>query len=220
MTNVRRLQKALDRVFGDVKHWGQGLWGLVQESDIRDWGDGKRDLAPAPTCGTSFCLAGHATILAGHKPLLARGTSRIEYVALKGKVRATIAGDEHPETVGNAATDWLDMPYKQADLMFEASNSLADLYAYAFLFTGGKITIPDWHPEFEDADGEYYSETPNFPAEVAEVLGRVLNHSWPVQAYDAYSGNQDRIDHLIAKQVERATLAADQRGRAHARHGA
>lgn len=219
MTNTRRLQKALDRVFNETHAWGQGHWGAVDYRKIRGFVEDAR-YAKAPTCGTSFCLAGHATIAAGHTPLLGRGSSIIEVVALKGKLRATIAGEESPVQVADAAIKWLGMDQVSAELMFEAINTLADLYAYAMIFTAGEIVIPDHHPEFEDADGNFYHEVGNFPDEVKARLDEIEQEQYPYIAFETLRGNGAAVAASIRRQIERADQAETARSGAHAMHGA
>lgn len=210
MTNVKRLQKTLDRVMTELHAWGQGHWGAVDYRKMRGF-DSDASWAKAPTCGTSFCLAGHATIAAGHTPLLGRGTSVIERVALKGKLKATLRGEQNAVPVADAALAWLDLDGYKGDLLFEAINTLADLFAYAFIFTAGEIEIPDFHEEFEDADGNFYRRVDNFPEEVLERVREIRNEQYPYAAFEALLDNDGVIMKKLGAQVERADKADDLR---------
>lgn len=217
--NARRLQKTLDRIMSEIESWGQGLWGQVPQDAVRSWAE-KETFIKAPTCGASYCLAGHAAILAGTTPLLERSTNQITHVALKGKLRAALRG-EHGATgyIPEVAGGWLGLTERQADRLFEASNSLAHLYAYAFVWTGGKITIPDRHDEFHDGEGEWTPEEENLPQEVRDVLRTVELHHWPEEVEEPLLKNRSVLLGKLDKQIERARQAQQERDNVHAAHG-
>lgn len=218
MANAKRLQKTLDNIMKEIESWGQGLWGRVPVSAIRDWTE-KEVWAKAPTCGASFCMAGHAALAAGHTPLLERGSSTIERVALKGKLRATLRGQVDSVYMPDAVREWLGLTVSQADRLFEASNSLAHLFAYSFVWTGGRIVIPDWHAEFTDGDDEYSTETNNLPQDVKEVLEQVDYSQWPDEVWAPYLADRDALLAKLDVQIERADAAEQERSRIEAAIG-
>lgn len=208
--NARRLQKTLDRITDEIESWGQGLWGQVPQDAVRPWSESKV-WAKAPTCGASFCMAGHAALAAGHTPLLERGSNTIERVALKGKLKATLRGEVESVYMPDAVESWLGLTGAQASRLFEASNSLAHLFGYAFVWTGGKITIPDFYEEFTDGDGEWTPGEDNLPETVKQVLHDVDRHQWPEEVFEPYLEDRDALLSKLDEQIERAATAAQLR---------
>lgn len=221
--NTRRIQKTLDRIIAEIDTWGQSLWGQVTSDQIRPWNDDK-EFTKAPTCGAAYCMAGHAVIAAGHTPLLERGTAQIHTVALKGHLRATLAGEREPSYIPPVAMEWLGLSEEQGSRLFEASNGLPELYAYTFVWTGGGITIPDFYAEYTDGDGEWSPGTENLPEDVRDVLKRMERDPWPEEVAEPYMANREELLAVLDKQIERADRAKaarqDERELAHARHGA
>jgi len=87
-------------------------------------------------CGTRGCMAGHACLLSG-----ARVVSATAY-------EVQIPGSTVSHSVPYAARRLLGLTLKQANALFEANNTLADLWHHASRFTDGEIEIP---PQLEDA---------------------------------------------------------------------
>lgn len=155
MINVDRLRAELEFVTANPDRWRQGVWldtSEVEASDAepgRDW-----------TCGTTACLAGWAALHHGYVPHVVRYDDGDVEVAddfvsdPDGKVRY----------VRDAACEVLSLPVRAARYLFDAANSLRDLWEYARVLTRGAIEVPPavaatscyvFDPELSD---EYHRE--------------------------------------------------------------
>lgn len=116
------LQFALDYVTEHWKEWNQQCWIV-------------RDAATA--CGTSACLAGTAVILAG-KNLTWQALPDWSSAGLE-QVDLVVNGTS--EGVHTSALKLLGLPHDTA--VFDADNTLGELWAHAHMETGGALTVPD-----------------------------------------------------------------------------
>ncbi len=108
--NIPLLRKVLDHITEHPEEWEQDLWAMRRE------------------CGTSFCVAGHAAVMAGHQIRWDDG------VATHTTEHATIRA---------VATRELGLTNLQSLRLFNADNTLPELWAYACSFTDGEIQLPE-----------------------------------------------------------------------------
>lgn len=119
--DVPLLRKALDwaheqwqrSLRGEPSEWSQGIW-----------------IAQAPECGTVCCIAGKVSLETGWRPIPS---------IWDGWVRNEQGREEHASDVARAA---LGLTIYQASFLYGGSNTVADLYHFAEVWTGGEITPP------------------------------------------------------------------------------
>jgi hypothetical protein len=130
MVNVPRLRDALDYIVEHPDEWNQSNW--IVRTD----------------CGTAGCLAGVVAVkVMGAVPLFISpgvdATSNLEHSSIEDFDFIT----EHPiwevDFTSKFAQLALDLTDDQALDLFEADNTLHDLFYLANVFTGGEIEIPE-----------------------------------------------------------------------------
>lgn len=121
MINVANLRKTLEHITAHPEEWVQEEWGIQR------------------SCGTAYCVAGTAIAhLTTHRihwvPMRVDGAqvSRLGDVTVNGIVIGVVA----------AARDVLGLDARQAEVLFNASNTLGDLWHFAHRWTRGEIEIP------------------------------------------------------------------------------
>lgn len=115
--NVPLLRKTLEHITAHPEEWDQASWA-------------QRD----PVCGTKFCLAGTAVALQGHEFVW----NEYECECCQN-IATKITGGLYIEE--QAAAD-LGLSSTQADRLFNAGNSLNDLWDIAASITDGRIEKP------------------------------------------------------------------------------
>jgi hypothetical protein len=101
---VQRLRAVLDHIEQTPETWDQATWARY-----------------GPDCGTAYCFAGHASVLAGDPPDFSEAT---RWNALSVRyVERTISG----EFIEDVARRWLDLCRDDASALFSPVNSLDDL---------------------------------------------------------------------------------------------
>lgn len=128
MANADRLWRVYDRIADDPGSWDNDNWA-------RRWG-----------CHTTYCVAGHAMILAGDPPDLDSLTS---VIVVKGddvdeirSVGYTVSG----ALISTAASRWLDLTPNEVERLFYANvRSVVDLRRIVEDVAGDrtKITVSD-----------------------------------------------------------------------------
>lgn len=96
MVNAARLEQVIGVIEADLSKWDQSMW------------------AQRNPCGTSYCLAGHAAVLAGKQPLFVNkydSEPNDEQIAFQ-----TIDG----EYIQDVAMEWLDLDEDEANYLFSA----------------------------------------------------------------------------------------------------
>lgn len=66
--NLPLLRKVLDHIDAHPEEWAQGTWAQRSyplERHVRELNRGRAVELPVPACGTAFCIAGHAAVMAG-----------------------------------------------------------------------------------------------------------------------------------------------------------
>jgi hypothetical protein len=120
--NVDALRRELEFVTAEPERWDQSTWvHYVDRSDAEpgaDW-----------TCGTTACLAGWTALHAGYRP-------HPPYESVVVGPRGT------PEDVEDLARRLLGLTPGQANLLFDGSNTLRDLWELARALTDGAIEVP------------------------------------------------------------------------------
>lgn len=70
--NLPLLRKVLDHIDAHPDEWYQQDWG-IQPTEYAECTGHDIEALPAPACGTAFCIAGHAAIMSGARPLWRNG---------------------------------------------------------------------------------------------------------------------------------------------------
>ena len=112
--NIQLLRKVLEHVTDHPEEWNQGVWAVRND------------------CGTAACIAGHTVLMTGHQ---------VEWVSMSGATEKAIAVSQGP-TINRVAAHELGLTGYQADVLFNASNTLADLWWLAGQITDGEIATP------------------------------------------------------------------------------
>lgn len=110
------------------------------------------------SCGTMACLAGRIVLEAGAPyqevdwvPVRDYDGDLNELVPVPGMATATVIDvDGFPTFVSEIAADRIGVPYRQAEHLFAASNSLRTLWELAAEYSGGLIEVPEDLPEWAD----------------------------------------------------------------------
>lgn len=117
MPNIELLNKTLDHIKAHPETWKQSWW-----------------VTPTITCGTAYCFAGHAVVLAGYA---VSNNCEVDFDTLPEDVRARICDEVYPSDdgdrtmvdVAHTAAGLLDIEgfYTPRQHLFDAGNSLPDL---------------------------------------------------------------------------------------------
>jgi glutathione S-transferase len=129
--NVELLRGTLEHITAHPETWKQDSWAV-------------RDTHRRADCGAAFCLAGHVAVAIGEKIDWEKEAS--EYA--DGTISVTYV--ESGWTIEDVATRALGLAGDDAEELFGASNSLADLWIMAHALTNGAIEVPD---EFAESYG-------------------------------------------------------------------
>jgi hypothetical protein len=118
MINVPLLRKTLEYITAHP-----------EEHDQRNWG-------VKTACGSSYCLAGHAVVLAGHEidwhsPDLVR-------MGMRSSCHALTDG----RYISDAAREELGLDPERAARLFDANNDLGTLWRLASEYTDGEVEVP------------------------------------------------------------------------------
>lgn len=119
--DVPRLRKELEYVTAHREQWKQGSW------------------INRTSCGTVACLAGNTVLNEGCVPAYGSGSRAVTSTVITQEGRWLHVAD--------VAAKLLGLTTHQADVLFDASNSLFGLWSIAAHLTDGEIEIP---PEVYD----------------------------------------------------------------------
>ena len=145
--------KALNSQVTEAAGWKQRRWGELDLTDAEvetatpfEDGYAKINAAVAyQSCGTTGCVAGHTAMLVGDSPLvwhdyILEGKlvdwERVVPVDGENKGEATWASERAAELLGLDGSD--------ADILFEASNSIADVRKYITRLLNDKPITQCW----------------------------------------------------------------------------
>jgi hypothetical protein len=127
--NTPLLRKALEHITAHPEEWKQSFWA---SNDLRE---GPLRRPAIDSCGTAYCLAGHAVLLAGYE-FVWESPDMAANVALPGELAADAV------FAGHKAQELLGLTRYEAERLFHSDNSLADLWAMSNAITHGDIEIP------------------------------------------------------------------------------
>jgi hypothetical protein len=113
--DVPLLIKVLDHITAHPEEWDQETWAIKT------------------SCGTACCVAGHAVVMAGHT--LQFGSY---YPGTSSAMRVSDG-----RSIENVARQELGLSVDQADLLFNSSNTLYNLWWIACDLTDGAIQVPE-----------------------------------------------------------------------------
>lgn len=116
--NVPLLRKVLEHITEHPSEWRQHKWAtrfLKLNGEV---------------CGTAFCVAGHAAVMAGYHIDWTRDESMVRYVTEGGSIEYV-------------ARQELGFSAEESKRMFWESNDLASIWGMASEFTHGEIEIPE-----------------------------------------------------------------------------
>lgn len=183
--HVKRLQRTLDNIHNDLRRWKQTAWFVSPEWADREGQQSDKLVKVDPrTCGTAGCLAGWAVADAG-AVFIAQAGEYLDFVAPKGHVKAVLEGREEPVYVRQFARGWFGLSESQATAQFESGNTYTELWAYAMIFSGGRLIIPLQITEDQEKgaaeQGSSATKTDDFPCEVNEAMLDLAEWSWQVQ---------------------------------------
>jgi hypothetical protein len=159
--NVPLAEKVLGQILAAPKRWRQSVWMnrpyALEEQSAEDTVD---------NCATSGCFAGWTVVLAGHKTSASGwlDAPSDDLLAAIGEVYPPAEygwrDDPAPASAREVATVELGLDAVQAAYLFEASNTLRDLYDYLAEWTEGEIVrpadLPEWADMTSDELGEYF----------------------------------------------------------------
>jgi hypothetical protein len=117
---VALLRKTLEHVTAHPDEWNQWMW------------------ASKTDCGTAYCLAGTACVLAGEE---------IDWRRTSAGVVKQASYLADGQSIEKRARELLGLGSYAAVELFEADNRLRELWTLANEFTGGAIDIPDTFPD-------------------------------------------------------------------------
>lgn len=112
MVNVDLLTQAMAAIKANPSQWDQSDWYMHTAKDGSRWWPGDYSTpeeATADHCGTSYCLAGWAAVLSGHKP----PSEGLWYI-----------DDKHVDVW---AKDELGISSEKSDVLFHEDNTLEEL---------------------------------------------------------------------------------------------
>lgn len=122
--NTPLLRKVLNFVTDHPDEWNQGVWAVRS------------------ACGTTACIAGHTVLMTGHE--VEWGPSLVHDVEHDVEKAVAVLGEPWTpvQTIREVATRELGLTEDQAYLLFNAGNTLADLWWLAGKFTDWQIAMP------------------------------------------------------------------------------
>ncbi|QGH80082.1 hypothetical protein SEA_NHAGOS_71 [Gordonia phage NHagos] len=150
--------------YGDIEdisragHWNQGTWGEVRAEDLIAQGldfdalltesgaepgravDLALPVSPVNLCGTACCFAGHTTFQVGDTPVVNVVANRDWINTTEVLAIMDVRPVDHPGLmvpVSTRAMELLGLESDEADLLFEADNTLADLRVIIEYLTNG-----------------------------------------------------------------------------------
>jgi len=180
--NVPLARKVLDQIEAAPQRWTQDIW-LERPYEL----DEQSAEDTVENCETSGCFAGWTVVLSGHRTAAPYHVGpRVRDVSPQTRARIRtlygwmLMGDDDSASVDElinvraVAAAELGLDVDQASTLFEASNTLSDLYTYLEAWTDGEITPP----APEDRPEWWYFDT----EQMAEYFGR-----WN-DADDAFGG--------------------------------
>jgi hypothetical protein len=167
--NVPLARKVLAQIHAAPERWTQSVWLNRPYEPVQQAPENTVD-----NCETSGCFAGWTAVLDGYKTDL-MGTIRPESVTpeVSEQIRNIYASLDWYDTrdlrdvsesprVQHVATAALGLTYEQSAQLFEANNTLRDLYAYLEEWTDGEIATPDelpvWADMTDDEKSEYFED--------------------------------------------------------------
>lgn len=138
------LREVMDQIERDQSRWDQGRWTKVdtrieQLEHVRtvDLGETIRSDYVAG-CGTAMCLAGHACLMAGDRPLV-QHFHMMEGAVINDALMSDTVRDAEGVShyIPARAIDLLGITAESADILFSARNTLDDLREMVDTLTGG-----------------------------------------------------------------------------------
>lgn len=150
MVNTPALQKALDFVTEHPEQHDQERWATAPRKQIAAAleASGGRTARMPVECGTSYCLFGAALVLHGYQFVaLPRGDAwnRLSYVAPKlpkDAAVAELAAYVEPIFARDAGQSVLELDDDQSCELADSNNTLLDLWALGWMFSGGTLVLP------------------------------------------------------------------------------
>lgn len=214
--NVAVIQDALDDITTHLEKWNQAEWAINHDINA-SWGD--KVVAMPLSCGTSLCLAGNVIDRSEDWAMVSRDGGRTAYVVvpaaqLEKEVErlqaATVAYDgwwaveDKPRRLPDVAAELMGLDNDQANLLFHEHNSLADLWAWAWLFTGGALKLPEQGlPSYNGVHVNVYDKPlASLVAYIGDHNNRVVNGEWDEDDEDGYAVDATEPE-LIQRAAER-----------------
>lgn len=113
--------------------WDQGTWGRLDGNKLLTFGvelssyTDQVEVAPevAVECGTSFCFAGHASVMVGDRPILTLtnyGANTAEMLTVK-----PFDAPDRVLSVSERASELMELTPVQSQALFAAENTLDDI---------------------------------------------------------------------------------------------
>ena len=130
--NVDLLRMTLQRIVEKPWTWEQDQWAIKYD-ECQAERRAARYNVPVKECGSAYCLAGQVAALMGRLKIVNDDHNRY------GALYAMDDGSD----IGMYAQDQLGLSAEQADDLFDADNTLYDLWHFARTYTGGEIEIPE-----------------------------------------------------------------------------
>lgn len=130
MINVPLMRKVLEHI---TEH--------PEEHDQQSW-------AEKTACGTTYCMAGHAVLMAGHE--IAWSAIAGVYLEEDGADRVTEpieTSESFTQYIPHVAAHELGIDHMQASMLFYDSTYLEELWEVANFITDGEIEVPEQFKE-------------------------------------------------------------------------
>lgn len=199
MANTAELQRVLDDITADVTLWNQGFWVTPAEETIKAW-DSEGHNKLVPTCGTSYCAAGHVVTHHGYRFIARWDLSDTTAIITADQVKQlekTGSFDGWVTNVEQVAGELLELGFEDADAFFSATNELIDLWALAWAYTNGGLTLPEGGIPAVAADedqGRYAQPAYKSAAAMRfEMDERLRNYTGHLDSLDAYLGRTAEV---------------------------
>lgn len=120
-------------------------------AEIKSEGTKQYGYVPVANCGTAFCLAGNIVVHHGYtfvgSPFSDAASAVVKSDEVTELLRNYNSDGVRMYSASNAALELLGVDDTLNDskvrVMFNGSNSLLDLWAYGYGFTGGKLKLPE-----------------------------------------------------------------------------
>lgn len=140
---------------------------------------------PVANCGTTFCVAGDVVTRNGWVFVADQGESVAARIVHEDKLSEYLAwgGAAVADEPDEVAVDLLSLTSNDADKLFALWNTLPTLWAYAYAFSEGRITLPAALPEVTSwRDGVRTNNEPSpavaNPADVRSLILNVMRELW------------------------------------------